>query len=574
MQPYVQRRHALEWRRRPSRPGRPDGRIAAAFLFVDLGCLGVKWASGHPRLPLRAYRRHVDRLAEKSGGLEPCDPALAAAIVRAGFEYAASLGFDPDPDFAWVRGIFGDLEEAAWDEPIECGEDGKPLYVAGPEDDVQRILDQLQERLGPDGFHFVAPAGRLRGPEPGVQDELDELVDELSSTLPPEGGEALLLRCGRLKRLLVLLVQCEGMAPERRRFRDRLGLPGGAAQLEPDEVEDLLAAHTLPDARRVHDLAVCFVPGLSERDREILLGWKEPVLGVFEVQERRPDHLVCENLVDELCYCVRSNMGASFLDQVPVGSLSMGRLVPLDEGWLLSGDQAFVSPEAGVRDALLETAAQLAHGQPGLLFRNPALLERAWEIQRKDYARFVAHFGSDEVVLSGAELQAAMDGLLAANVERVAAEEGLTVEEMAAQDGVAPARSMVLPDALLASEDVGVLHDETWSLGFYDHYSLFRAAFADGGAGAEDEEAAEVVFGYLESPTIDPLPFLRVAGEDPAAASWVLGRLLDRPDFDWARDGEDLLRAYKGSWYPPRPRNSPMSREMLQALARLEARER
>ncbi len=42
------------------------------------------------------------------------------------------------------------------------------------------------------------------------------------------------------------------------------------------------------------------------------------------------------------------------------------------------------------------------------------------------------------------------------------------------------------------------------------------------------EDLAEVVLGYLESQTIDPLPFLRMATEDPEACSRVLKEVLGR----------------------------------------------
>jgi hypothetical protein len=50
---------------------------------------------------------------------------------------------------------------------------------------------------------------------------------------------------------------------------------------------------------------------LPEDERELLLGWRDIVEGIFEVQGRDGDALVTENLVDELTYRVQSNMGPS-----------------------------------------------------------------------------------------------------------------------------------------------------------------------------------------------------------------------------------------------------------------------
>ena len=63
----------------------------------------------------------------------------------------------PDRDYYYAREIFGDIDPASCPEAIEYGTDGKPFYVAGPYDDVERIMDRLTRKLGPDGFHFVAP---------------------------------------------------------------------------------------------------------------------------------------------------------------------------------------------------------------------------------------------------------------------------------------------------------------------------------------------------------------------------------------------------------------------------------
>jgi hypothetical protein len=50
---------------------------------------------------------------------------------------------------------------------------------------------------------------------------------------------------------------------------------------------------------------------LPEHERELLLGWRDVVEGIFEVHGRDGDALIVENLVDELTYRVSSNMGLS-----------------------------------------------------------------------------------------------------------------------------------------------------------------------------------------------------------------------------------------------------------------------
>jgi len=37
------------------------------------------------------------------------------------------------------------------------GREGKPFFVAGPYDNVDRIMAKLRRKLGEDGFHFMIP---------------------------------------------------------------------------------------------------------------------------------------------------------------------------------------------------------------------------------------------------------------------------------------------------------------------------------------------------------------------------------------------------------------------------------
>ena len=50
-------------------------------------------------------------------------------------------------------------------------------------------------------------------------------------------------------------------------------------------------------------------PELPGDERELLLGWRNVVDGIFEVRSLDGDALVTENLIDELTYRMHSNMG-------------------------------------------------------------------------------------------------------------------------------------------------------------------------------------------------------------------------------------------------------------------------
>ena len=111
----------------------------------------------NPHLTPSEYAAMVQHL-EHDVHFAPCEPALALKIIETARSYAADLGFAPDPDYRAAVRLFGDVDPGFCDTNVTCGQDGKPLYVSGPHDDVQAILRRLEDKLGRDGFHFVVAA--------------------------------------------------------------------------------------------------------------------------------------------------------------------------------------------------------------------------------------------------------------------------------------------------------------------------------------------------------------------------------------------------------------------------------
>jgi hypothetical protein len=78
-------------------------------------------------------------------------------------------------------------------------------------------------------------------------------------------------------------------------------------------------------------------PELSLAERETLLRWRDVVQGQFAVQRRDGSALIVVNLVDELTYRVRSNVGPSVFRRMPRRSFLITRLMPVGDEWMLSG---------------------------------------------------------------------------------------------------------------------------------------------------------------------------------------------------------------------------------------------
>jgi hypothetical protein len=113
----------------------PSGLVAVGAFAVDLGCLGVKSAFANPAVPVGHYEARLAR-GQHTRQVR-CDPAFAVKLIQGACDYAARLGFSPDPDYQYAREIFGDIDPSSCPDTIEYGEDGKPFYIAGPYDDVE-----------------------------------------------------------------------------------------------------------------------------------------------------------------------------------------------------------------------------------------------------------------------------------------------------------------------------------------------------------------------------------------------------------------------------------------------------
>jgi hypothetical protein len=131
--------------------------IAVAVFLVDSGCMGIKSAfRGFMRAD--AYNDFMAKF-RTSEKLIPAHPECLRKLVEGALDYAADLGFSPDPDYYRVKALFGDIDSSACTQEFEFGKDGKPYYVSGPNDSpasIRAIMKQLSLKCGgPEGFHFM-----------------------------------------------------------------------------------------------------------------------------------------------------------------------------------------------------------------------------------------------------------------------------------------------------------------------------------------------------------------------------------------------------------------------------------
>ncbi|MDR3081437.1 MAG: hypothetical protein LBV60_11020 [Streptomyces sp.] len=167
-------------------------------------------------------------------------------------------------------------------------------------------------------------------------------------------------------------------------------------------MDSLASSHARPEALGINHL-VAGRRDLSEVERELLLGWRDPVEGIFEIRRKDGDAVVLLNLVDDLEYRAYSNVGPAAFRGVSAGGFLLTCLVPLrsaEGAWLVSGTMEHYPKSSATEIA--RATVQLAVSRPELVFRNPEKIEQGRQRMREDRAAFVEFCGGDELVLSAA----------------------------------------------------------------------------------------------------------------------------------------------------------------------------
>jgi hypothetical protein len=135
----------------------PDGDICFGVYLVDKYCLGLKNTFANAGFSLTRYENEVRNRIFRETVPVACPVELAHQMIYASIEYAARFGFQSDKDFALSQYLLaprGELEEPYH---LTFGKNGKPFFMAGPHDNVARILKQLEKTAGPGNFDYLVP---------------------------------------------------------------------------------------------------------------------------------------------------------------------------------------------------------------------------------------------------------------------------------------------------------------------------------------------------------------------------------------------------------------------------------
>ena len=135
----------------------PNGKVAVGAFLIDILCLGVKdcFLKVIPSYQLSELLGKI----ETTVPMDEVSPSYIATLVHEAVEYSRSLGLNPRGDYLAVKKF---LEGIPLDPSLSFtfGENGQPVYVAGPNDSPEfsnAVLATLNNTVGEDNYKFVVP---------------------------------------------------------------------------------------------------------------------------------------------------------------------------------------------------------------------------------------------------------------------------------------------------------------------------------------------------------------------------------------------------------------------------------
>ena len=332
-------------------------------------------------------------------------------------------------------------------------------------------------------------------------------------------------------------------------------------------LDDFIMLHHCRDGRSFLEHFVAAHPKLPDDEKEMILGWKNAVTSMFEIEKMDGDALIAVSLVDEMTYRIYSNAGPAALRQLMRGAFLYSRVAPVGDVWVISGHSEGYAAQS--KQQVYAAAYELSMAFPDYVFRNPEKRERGFELQREDYRQFVAFFGTDTISIPVELFENQMREYMLYKLNEARGEDGRTVRErVEAQGGtVGPLPEIEAPEWNDPVESIGLLCDEREGVLYMPDYAMLEAAFEYPEL-VKEKAYGTLVKGYFQSPEIDPLALHRLAARDYERASEVVRLLFSRPKFSWERDAEEFLKPYKAKFAnrDPNPGIIPISSKLTEAV--------
>ncbi len=136
----------------------PGGKFMFASFVVDRHCLGVKDATTN----CNSEEEQIEEITKKlsmNGTIKEVSAAYLHNLIYAAVDFAEENGFKPHQDFKLAEYVLDpELIDNGIDK-IEVGKDGKPFFISGPYDNVDRIIATLNRNVGEGNYDYTIGGG-------------------------------------------------------------------------------------------------------------------------------------------------------------------------------------------------------------------------------------------------------------------------------------------------------------------------------------------------------------------------------------------------------------------------------
>jgi hypothetical protein len=321
--------------------------------------------------------------------------------------------------------------------------------------------------------------------------------------------------------------------------------------------DNFVYSYRFPDNLTVVDRFVSETLDLNEKEKVIVLRWKDPVVGLFQVKSTLADGFVAENLINEVDYTIKPTTIPQCLEELArPGAFFRAKIIPVnDKEYIFSGTQEFLDTS---EKEILKAVASLQIKNPKFAFRdNEEKIRRGFELQKEDRELFIEYFGSYEVLTEGRKLPALAAEFMNYRLSKI---------EKPLPEGYKPPE-MSFPKGLLKSKDVGIVFDELSGQHYLINYGIILNVFQSPDE-LKIQRYKRDILTYLEDQTISPHVFRRLLFKYPQNAEFIIRKILDRPEFSLEKDFDSLMDEFKPSFRGKRiyPYILPMSPKFVKAM--------
>ncbi len=137
-----------------------SGNITFGMYLLDIFCLGLKNTNYAFNKSEYEYKELCDKIfSVHDYGKIAIEYVLAHNIIYGAIAYAEDLGFKPEKDWVLSQMILEEDTEDVELIEVEFGKNGKPFFINGPYDNVQKVVNTLNKSVGEGNYEMMYMLG-------------------------------------------------------------------------------------------------------------------------------------------------------------------------------------------------------------------------------------------------------------------------------------------------------------------------------------------------------------------------------------------------------------------------------